>query len=171
MQTKPTLLTQEVADIIVESRRQGETYSIAAKRAGIALSTLYKWKTENMEFVERLKKAEEESNTKYVQELLATTKRSLAEVIKGYEVEETKTEYENDAHGNPRIKKQIISKRFIAPSATAIMFTLTNLEPEKWKNRQTTDLNGKIESDTKADISLENVPDELLAKVIDAIKG
>ena len=88
------------------------------------------------------------------------------------EYEETKTEYENDKNGNPRIRKQTVVTKRIAPSPTAVIFALCNRDPEHWQNRVAQDITGKLETETKGSgVSLANVPDELLAKVIDAING
>lgn len=168
---RPQKYTPERVQIIVNARRNGETYELAAKRAGVAESLIYAWKERYLDFRDQIKKAESEHEKEYVNELLTSAKRSLGDLVRGYEYEEVKTEYENDAKGNPRIKKQTNTTKRVPPNPTAIIFTLTNLEPETWKNRQTTDLNGKVETDGKTDISLANVPDDLLAKVIDAING
>lgn len=166
---RPPKYTPERVAIIVNARRNGETYDIAAKRAGITTTLLYRWKNQYVDFFEQLKKAEAEHEKRYINDLLASAKRSLGDLVRGFDVEETKTEYGNDANGNPRIVKQTNTTKHIAPNPTAIIFALTNLDPETWKNRQTTDVNGKVETETKTDVSLANVPDDLLAKVIDAI--
>ena len=166
---RPPKYTPERVDIIVNARRNGETYDIAARRAGVNEKQIYAWKNTYSDFADRLKKAEAEHDKQYISGLLADAKRSLGDLVRGFDVEETKTEYENDAHGNPRIKKQTNTTKHIVPNPTAIIFALTNLDPETWKNRQTTDVNGKVETESKTDVSLANVPDDLLAKVIDAI--
>lgn len=166
---RPPKYTPERVAIIVNARRNGETYDIAAKRAGITTALLYRWKNQYVDFLEQVKKAEAEHEQRYINDLLASAKRSLGDLVRGFDVQETKTEYESDAQGNPKIKKQTTQTKHVAPNPTAIIFTLTNLEPERWKNRQTTDLTGKLETETKNDISLDKVPDDLLAKVIDAI--
>ena len=166
---RPRKYSEERALIVINARRNGETYETAAKRAGVAESLVYAWKERYLDFRERVKKAESEYEQTYVNNLLVDAKRSLGDLVRGFDVQETKTEYESDAQGNPRIKKQITQTKHVAPNPTAIIFTLTNLEPERWKNRQTTDLTGKLETETKNDISLNKVPDDLLAKVIDAI--
>lgn len=168
---RPKKYTPERAAIIINARRNGETYEIAAKRAGVTETAIYNWKNKYVDFVEGIKKAEAEWEQIYVNKLLVDAKRSLGDLVRGFDMQETKTEYESDAQGNPKIRKQTTMTKHVAPNPTAIIFSLTNLEPERWKNRQTTDLNGKIESENKADISLERVPDDLLAQVIDAING
>ena len=41
----------------------------------------------------------------------------------------------------PKIKEKTIVKKHIQPDTAAIIFTLTNGNPERWKNRQDTNLN------------------------------
>lgn len=40
---RPTKLTQEVHDLIVEAVRAGNYYEVAARAAGVEASTFYKW--------------------------------------------------------------------------------------------------------------------------------
>jgi hypothetical protein len=37
------------------------------------------------------------------------------------------------------MKERIVTKKYIPPDTAAIIFTLCNLDPEHWKNRQNTD--------------------------------
>ena len=53
----------------------------------------------------------------------------------------------------------------------AIIFALCNRAPGEWSNKHIQELTGKIETETKPGITLANVPDNLLAQVIDAING
>ena len=67
-----------------------------------------------------------------------------------------------DEKGNPKqiIKEKKTIKKHIQPDTTAIIFALTNLDPEHWKNRQNID--GNIQSDvrfTGFQSVLPNVPD------------
>lgn len=168
---RPPKYTPERAQIVINARRNGETYDIAAKRAGVNIDSIMSWKKRYAEFSEQLKKAEADHEKKYINELLVDAKRSLGDLVRGFDVEETRTEYGTDAQGNPKIVKQINTTKHVQPNPTAIIFALTNLDPETWKNRQTTDLNGRVETETKTDVSLDKVPDDLLAKVIDAINA
>lgn len=43
----------------------------------------------------------------------------------------------------PRIKEQKIVDKHYQPDTAAIIFTLTNGEPENWKNRQNNEVTGK----------------------------
>ena len=84
-----------------------------------------------------------------------------------------KTEYEKDPLNpeKPRIVKQTITHKKVAPNITAIIFALTNKDPEQWKNRQYQQIDGKVKTEGDTQVSLANVPDELLAEVISKING
>ena len=103
--------------------------------------------------------------------ILEDARKSLKTLICGQEYEETKTEYESDKNGNPRIKKQTRVTKKILPNPTAVIFALCNRDPEHWQNRVSNEISGKIETENKPGITLANVPDTLLAQVIDAING
>lgn len=168
---RPTKYTPETVRIIVEARRNGETYEVAAARAGVGQSNLYEWKQKYADFAEQLKKADKEYEANYATDIIAKAKVSLEKMITGYNAEEHKTERKRDAHGNLQIDRQTTISKPVAPSITAIIFVLTNLQPEIWKNRHTTDINGKVDGEVKSNVCLDKIPDDLLAKVIDSIKG
>ena len=92
-------------------------------------------------------------------------------MVKGYEWDEVTIEAGTDMRGKPFEKRKVVHKK-AAPNATAIIFALCNRDPDNWKNRVAQDVNGKIDVEQKGSgVSLANVPDSLLAQVIDAING
>ena len=158
--------------IICKALEQGETCATAARLGGIDESTFWEWKNKNPEFSDAVKKAKEAYEEWQRVGILEDAKKSLKTLICGLEYEEIKTEYENDRTGSPRIRKQTRITKRILPNVTAVIFALCNRDPDNWKNRVLQDVNGKMEVEQKgAGVSLANVPDELLAKVIDAING
>ena len=166
--------TPERIETICRAIEQGKTSADAAKIGGISESTFYEWQNRHPEFSEAVKRAKAAYEDWERNELLADARRSLKELIRGFEYEEVKTEYEQDPKdpSQPRVKKQYRTKRTCAPSATAVIFALCNRDPEHWQNRISQDVNGKIDVEQKGDgVSLANVPDTLLAQVLDAIKG
>ena len=158
---------------ICEAIEKGETNERAAKIGGISVSTFCEWQATKPEFSEAIKRAKAAFEDWELNGILTDAKKSLKTLIVGMEYEEVKSEYVEDPRhpGNPQIKRQTVVKKRIPPSPTAVIFALCNRDPERWKNRITNELSGKVETDTKADVSLASVPDELLAKVIDAING
>ena len=92
--------------------------------------TYYRW-LKLSEFSDAIKKAKEEYRSKCEN----TTVKSLFTAANGYEYEQTTTEY-MDVNGKPRIKKQTKKNVLVEPNVGAAIFLLTNIAPERWKNRQ-----------------------------------
>lgn len=107
---------------------------------GITETTFYDWKAKKPEFSEAIKEAE----TKRLAAFANMARSGLAKLLDIHEYEEVTTEYENDKKGKPIIKSQKRVKKKIMPNPTAVIFTLTNREPNDWKNRQSIDAKGNI---------------------------
>lgn len=162
----------KIVRLICQHIEQGETNEHAAELVGISKQTLYVWLNTKVDFSDAVKKAKEEYQKWLHNDILADAERSLKVLINGTEYEEIKTEYENGLDGNPRIKKQSRTTKKILPNPTAVIFALCNRDPEHWQNRISQDVNGKIDVEQRGSgISLTNVPDSLLAQVIEAING
>lgn len=165
------MCTPERVRKICEALERGETKETAAKIGGITMTTFCDWQNTKPEFAEAVKRAKEVYEEWELNGILADARKSLKTLVCGLEYEEIKTEYENDANGQPRIKKQLRTTKKILPNPTAVIFALCNRDPEHWQNRINQELSGRVETETKQNVSLANVPDELLAKVIDAISA
>lgn len=161
------------ADQIVELFRT-DTYTVfeICRIVKISKSTLYRWMSEYPDFAQAIEDAKDER----AQILVVAAKKSLRRKIEGYDVTETRVvtvpHKEKDKDGNtiekPRIKEQITTKKHIQPDTAAIIFTLTNGDPEHWRNRQTTELvgrNGKDLFSDKTDEELEMMIEELNRKL------
>lgn len=162
----------EIVQKICQYIEQGETNENAAELAGISKQTFYEWLNTKVDFSDAVKKAKEEYRNWLHNDILADAERSLKVLINGTEYEEIKTEYEQNPTNPdaPRIKKQSRTTKKILPNPTAVIFALSNRDPENWKNRIDTDINAKVEQETKTHLDLSGVSDELLGQVIDAIK-
>lgn len=164
----------ERVQIIHDAIAAGDTYEVAAAKAGISVKTLYEWQAEKGEFADTIKRAKAEFERWQNEGILEDAKKSLKVLVCGTEYTETKTEYEPDPKNpsQPRIKRQTTTTKRILPNPTAVIFALCNRDPENWKNRISQELSGKVETEqTGPGVSLANVPDDLLAQVIEAIKG
>ena len=149
----------------------GKSYKDAYTAARVSHTTFYKHFNEDVEFNAKIKKAEQEYQEWYDSQLVVDSKRSLLELIRGYEWDETTTESALDKEGKMvETKRKVVHKK-AAPNPTAIIFALCNRAPGEWSNKHIQELTGKIETETKPGITLANVPDNLLAQVIDAING
>ena len=164
------LYSAERVKKICDAIANGETNAVAAKIGGIHISTFCEWQNTKPEFAEAIKNAKLAFEGWQSNEILEDARKSLKTLICGQEYEEIKTEYENGPDGKPRIKKQSRTTKKILPNPTAVIFALCNRDPEHWQNRISQDVNGKIDVEQKGSgISLSNVPDSLLAQVIEAI--
>lgn len=166
------MCTPDRVATICSALANGETQETAFRLGGISKETYYRWLKENKEFSNAVKKAQAEFQDWQMNGILEDARKSLKTLICGQEYEEIKTEYENDKNGQPRIKKQTRVTKKILPNPTAVIFALCNRDPEHWKNRVEQEVSGKMEVEqTGKPVSLEKVPDALLAQVIDAING
>lgn len=135
-------LTERICSLI-----RADSYTIAeiCKIVGIAESTFYDWKDSKAEFSEAIKKAQEDLKAF----LAVEAKKSLLKLVQGFTVEERRTVSVDTGKKNDedkpivKIKEHTTVTKYITPNPTAIIFTLTNCDPENWKNRQSAEITGK----------------------------
>lgn len=122
----------DVKDDIISYIREGDSNILACKKVGISKETFYTWINDKPDFSNSLKKARKEFRETIVQ----TLEQSLWKRAAGYEIEESKNEYRTLKDGGEvLVKSSKITKHF-PPDTGALIFALTNLDPENWKNRQ-----------------------------------
>ena len=164
--------TDTKVEIMCKAIAAGKSYKDAFTAARVSKATFYAHLANDTDFLDRVKKAEQEYQDWYDSQLVVDCKRSLTELVRGYEWDETTTESVTAKDGKTKITKTKVVHKKAAPNPTAIIFALCNRDPDNWKNRVAQDVNGKIDVEQKGSgISLANVPDSLLAQVIDAING
>ena len=158
---------------ICEALERGETDAMAAKIGGISPQTFCEWKNTKPEFLEAVKRAKAAFEDWRLNGILEDATRSLKTLVCGQEYDEIKTEYEANPKdpNTPRIKKQTRTTKKVLPNATAVIFALCNRDPDHWKNRVENEITGKLDTDGDSRISLEKVPDGLLAEFIKAMRG
>lgn len=160
--------TDAKVEIMCKAIAAGKSYKDAYTAARVSERTFYYHLREDLQFSQLVKKAEQEYQEWYDSQIIVDCKRSLLELIRGYEYDEITTETGTDLRGKPVSKKKITHKK-VGPNPTAIIFALCNRDPDNWKNRVNNEITGKIDTDSKQELSLKHVPDDLLAQVIDAI--
>lgn len=146
---------------------KSDTYTIAeiCRQVGISTQTYHEWVNTREDFALAVEEAREE----LMQSMVIEAKKSLRKKIQGYDVTETKVvtvpsnQKTQDGKEKPRIKEQTTTKKHIQPDTTAIIFTLTNGDPEHWRNRQSTEVTGKDGQDLFA----KKTDDELAAIIED----
>ena len=147
---------------------KSDTYTIAeiCRQVGITPKTYHQWVNDYPDFADAIEQAKDER----MQAMVIEAKKSLKKKIQGYDVTETKVVTvpgtKKDEKGNPKpiIKEQTTTKKHIQADTAAIIFTLTNCDPEHWRNRQTTEVTGKDGKDLFA-----SKTDEELAKDIEEL--
>lgn len=136
-------ITNKICSLIKE-----DSYTVAeiCLKAGISERSYYDWKNKYAEFADAIKKAEDDFNSLLVVE----AKKSLMKLVQGFMVQEKKTVTvdsgrKDEETGKPivKVKEHTVAEKHYQPNPTAIIFTLTNRDPENWKNRQNTELTGK----------------------------
>lgn len=163
--------TDAKVEIMCKAIAAGKSYKDAYTSARVGHDSFYRHLRDDSEFSAKVKRAEQDYQEWYDSQLVVDSKRSLLELIRGYEWDETTTESALDKNGKMvEVKKKIVHKK-AAPNPTAIIFALCNRAPGEWSNKHIQELTGKIETETKPGITLADVPDNLLAQVIDAING
>lgn len=121
------------------------------KAMDIDSETYYSW-MQKSDFSHSIQKAKEDFKSMQEERLV----ESLMQSALGYEASETKTEYISDEYGNRRPKKQTVTKKNVAPNTGAAIFLLTNIAPDKWKNKLNTEHSGEVSSGLKIIVDSED---------------
>ena len=163
--------TDAKVEIMCKAIADGKSYKDAFTTARVSKAAFYAHLANDKDFMDRVKIAEREYQEWYDSQLVVSCKRSLIELVQGYEWDETTTEHALNKDGKMvEVRRKVVHKK-AAPNPTAIIFALCNRAPEEWSNKHIQEISGKIETETKSNVSLANVPDNLLEQVIDAING
>lgn len=158
-------IVEKIADLI-----RGDSYTIAeiCEKVNISKDTYYRWLAHKADFSDAIKKAEDDFNSLIIVE----AKRSLIKLIKGYTVQEKKTVTgdtgKKDEEGKPviKVKEHTVTEKHYQPNTAAVIFALTNRDPEHWKNK----LNNEVSGEVTIKSDLEKLSDEELEKIINGDK-
>lgn len=163
--------TEAKEEIMCKAIAAGKSYKDAFTAARVGKTAFYSHLGNDTNFAERVKRAEQEYQEWYDSQLVVDCKRSLLELVQGYEWDETTTESALVNGKMVETKRKVVHKK-AAPNPTAIIFALCNRAPGEWSNKHIQELTGKVTTEhAGSGVSLANVPDSLLAQVIDAING
>ena len=116
---------------------------------------------ENLNFLNAIKKAKDDFKNGLERRIVS----SMANAAIGYEYEQTSTEYYFEGK-KKKIKKEVKKNIRVEPNIGAGIFLLTNLEPDRWKNKQNTEHSGEIS--TGLNIIVSNDED---ANLIEQLKN
>lgn len=122
--------------------RDGLTDEQIAEKMGISVASLYNYKKDHLEILEALKSGKEVVDRQVENALL---KRAL-----GYEYEEIKEKYEGGI-----CVERTVTKKEVIPDTTAQIFWLKNRKPDEWREKQTVEIPGLAEGQSKLSELLE----------------
>lgn len=103
----------------------------------------------------------------YGKEVQMVEKRALdglAKCLKGYVLKEVKRTYELNAEGEKQLKSEVVVQKQVAPDYSAIVFTLTNLKPQKWSTKPSFERDEVLVEDELVDLSA--LPEEQLVALL-----
>lgn len=138
------------------------------KAVDIQKTTFYRWIKNDKTFATAIKEAKEEFKSRLETDLV----ESLARAAKGYTYTKTRTEYGTDKNGTPIIKKQSSENVDVAPNIGAAIFLLTNINGEKWRNKQSQEVKAEVNAEVKTEsrFNIDDIPDEKLFAIADALQ-
>lgn len=99
---------------------------------GISDQTHYDWERDHLDYLEAIKRAKEAFKGTLKNDAII----GLRELCNGYTAEEVVDEYERDENGKPEKVRSVVKKKYIPRNTAAVIFALTNLDPEHWQNKQ-----------------------------------
>lgn len=138
--------TKDKLILLTAWARDGLTDEQIAKNIGISRQTLYKWKNDNIDILNALKKGKEVVDIEVENALL---KKAL-----GYKYDEVTYErvYDKDRQEYVKQETKRVTKE-VQPDPLSIFYWLKNRKPDKWKD--------KI-SDTENDEQIKEAKDILI---------
>lgn len=155
-------IVNKIATLISED---SYTISEICEKVNIHKSTYYDWINSKPDFSDAIKKAEEEFNDTIIVE----AKKSLMKLVKGYTAQEKKTTTQDtgkkDENDKPivKVKEHTVTEKHYQPNTAAVIFALTNRDPDNWKNRYNSDVSAEVS--IKSD--LDKLSDKELEQIID----
>lgn len=158
-----------VADICSLIEKDSYTIAEICKIVNIAESTFYDWKAKKVEFSEAIKKAQGVFDELIVSE----AKKSLVKLIRGYTAQDKKTVTtdtgKKDIDGKPivKVKEHSVNEKHYQPNTAAVIFALTNRDPDNWKNKYNNEVSGSVAVKSE----LEALSDEELENIINGEKN
>lgn len=154
-------LVRKITDLI---RSDSYTITEICDIVNISRASYYNWLDIKEGFAEAIEKAHDARMETFV----AEAKKSLLKKVTGYTVQEkqiiTVPSKEKDKNGKskPRIKEQKITDKHYQPDTASIIFTLTNGDPERWRNRQHSEVTGKDGKDLIPETDLSRLSNDEL---------
>jgi len=155
---KGTRLTKKkkiaIAEAICAKYSTGKyTLQSCCKSEGLVDTTFYSWSKQIPEVGAAFKKAQEAARANEFEELREISRTTLKKRLQGYTVTEKKTLYVPSKDGEPEIRSSEVREKYIPPSDTALIFFLTNKDPENFKHRRAVEVSGELSTGSTVDFS------------------
>lgn len=151
---------------------QNATVASCCEAAGITDRTFSIWVAQNSEFSERYKKAKENQDDQYWQEIIRPlAKTALQRRLEGETKVETKHEGAWKGDGENRIyveTKRTETNVEILPDATLIMFSMKGIYPQMFTERK--EISGPNRSPIKIDFDTSDMTTEEKRQLRDLLK-
>lgn len=163
-------LTEDRVETICRMLREGYSRKKCAEAVHITRQTFHNWYVGNADFASKVDEAEKEYQIWKFEGIKRDCLDSLKTLICGTEYDEVTTEHRQGADGKPYEFKKVVHKK-VLPNVTAVIFALCNRDPDHWQNKVTGEIKEEVKStNINGSVSLDKVPDEVLAKVIEYMK-
>lgn len=167
--SKPKELKEQIINYIRENGLidyKGARVKDICDHFGIDRKTFYNWK-KNSTFSTHIKEAQAE----YKRNLERRAVESLIKCAEGFIIK-TKQAKALLGKDNSPLKKEVTETEvYIKPSVAAIIFLLTNLNANTWKQRIVQNQEDVRTTDKGSQIDLSSLPDELVFKITDIINN
>lgn len=141
-------IVDKICSIIAED---DYTINEICLQVGISRAVFFQWKNDKIDFLDAIKKAEEQR----LEVFKKAARSGLLMLLQGKEYEEVTTEYKQIKVGTgedglpiykPRMVSQKKVKKFIMPNPTSVIFTAKNLDNENFSDIQKIAHEGSLNS-------------------------
>lgn len=158
--------TEEIKERVKQLTEEGDSVELICKKIGISRDCFYRWRKTKKDFADLI----DEAKRAFLKAIGEKLEASLFKRATGFEFTETETEYVNDGNGQPVVKNQKTKNKYYPPETGALIFALTNLAPERWKNRQRVENEEITEREEIDNRQFENLPEELQDRIADYLQ-
>ena len=138
---RPPKYGRPITEKICEYLSKGKySYAQISRKVGIHPDTFTEWLNIHPEFREAVEAAKQS----YLDSLAIKARCALEKRIEGFYAPEKKTVTRKlDGEEGMTVVEETVTDKYVAPDTTAIIFALTNTDPENWKNRHSAEVTGK----------------------------
>ena len=135
---------RQLVDVICDQYENAHvTIESCCESNGISSRTLKNWVDQDSQIAERYKRAKQTHSKNGKERLREKAVDALERLVVGFYVEETETVELYGKTGDLAGRQVKTKKRYIAPSSTAVIFTLKNADPANWNENIQVEMTGE----------------------------